>query len=358
MTLPFDLGLDHPLALLLLALCLLPLFATPFQGTRAPSLALAPEDGASTALAVGVRAVAVVAIAALVLGLAGLHRRSESITRLGTGSHLMLLLDRSASMDNTFANRQPGRGEESKSAAAKRLLMEFLARRPNDQIGVAAFSTSPIPVLPLSDHGDAVAAAVAAIDRPGLALTDVGRGLALAIEAFADDPAEGSGAVLLVSDGAALIDPHVQAALRDALGRRPVRLYWLFLRSAGSRGIFDKPEAPGDDIPQVMPERHLNLFLASLGVPYRAFEAGSPQAVADGIAEIDRQESKPQLFTERIARRDLDRVCYAIAALALALLTAAKLAERRMDDNARPLPRSTRVAPNAQARPLSAREAA
>lgn len=331
------LAVDHPLALLLLALCVLPLLAGPFRGATTPDLALAPRDGLSLAVGLGLRAAGVVAIGALVLGLAGLHRRAESITRIGNGAHLMLLLDRSASMDTTFANRPPGQGEESKSAAAKRLLTEFLARRPADRMGVAAFSTSPMPVLPPSDHRDAVAAAIAAIDRPGLALTDVGRGLALALEAFRDEPADGDGAVLLVSDGAALIDPHVQAAVRDAVKRRPVRLYWLFLRTAGARGIFDRPEAPGDDTPQVMPERHLNIFLASLGVPYRAFEAGDPQAVAEAIAEIDRQESRPLLYTERVARRDLAGPCYAVAACALAFLTAAKLAERRLDDRLPPV---------------------
>ncbi|MFG1478912.1 vWA domain-containing protein [Xanthobacter sp. V4C-4] len=328
MRLGLGLGVDHPVVLALLILAVLPVLAGPFRGTALPALVQAPTDRLSAGLGVALKMAGIVAIAALVLGLAGLHRSAVTITRLGPGAHLMLLLDRSASMDNTFANRQPGQGEESKSAAAKRLLTNFLARRPRDSIGVAAFSTSPLPVLPLTDHHDAVAAAVAAIDRPGLALTDVGRGLVLALQAFEDTPAATAGAVLLVSDGAALVDPRVQAALRDALARRPTRLYWLFLRTAGAHGIFDPPSAPGEDKPQVMPERHLNLFLASLGVPYRAFEAASPQAVADAIAEIDRQESAPVLYDERLARRDLATACYAVAALALALLTAAKLAER------------------------------
>lgn len=341
MTAPLDLGVDRPLVLILLVLALLPFAAGPFRGTRVPALALAPADGASAALGIGLRIAAAGAIAALVLGLAGLHRREETVMRIGSGARLMLLFDRSASMDNTFANRQPGQGEESKSAAAKRLLMDFLARRPRDRIGVAAFSTSPMPVLPLTDRHDAVAAAVAAIDRPGLALTDVGRGLALALQAFEDNPAETTGAVLLVSDGAALIDPRVQAALRDAVRRQPVRLYWLFLRTAGARGIFDKPEAPGEDTPQMMPERHLDIFLKSLGVPYRAFEAGSPEAVAQAIAEIDRQEAAPMLHAERIARRDLDRLCFALAAGALALVTTAKLAERDLGARPRAEPAGT-----------------
>lgn len=323
------LDVEHPALLLLLALALLPLTALPLRGAALPAVALVPRDRLSGAVSIGIKLAGTLAIAALVLGLAGLNLKARAVERVGSGANLILLIDRSASMDNTFADRAPGAGEESKSAAAKRLLTEFLGRRPRDRIGIAAFSTSPIPVLPLTDHHDAVAAAVAAIDRPGLALTDVGRGLALALDSFdAAAAAGGSRAVLLVSDGAAVIDPRVQAALRDSLKRSPVRLYWLFLRTIGSPGIFDRPRTPGEDTPQAMPERHLNLFLASLGVPYRAFEAGSPEAVADAIAEIDRQESQPITYLERIPRRDLARLCYAIAAAACALLVAARLAER------------------------------
>lgn len=322
-------GFDHPLLLWLLGLCLLPFLAGPFRGARVPALAMVPRDGLSTALSLALKGLAALAMAGLVLGLAGLHLKAQTIARTGSGAHLVLLIDRSASMDNTFANRQPEKGEESKSAAAKRLLTDFLARRPRDRIAVTAFSTSPMPVLPLTDHHAAVEAAVAAMDRPGLALTDVGRGLALALSAFqGDDDGEASRAVLLVSDGAAVIDPRVQAALRDMLKQHPVRLYWLFLRTAGAPGLFDKPENPGDDTPQVLPERHLNLFLASLGVPYRAFQAESPQAVEEAIAEIDRQESGVVTYLERIPRRDLSRVCYGAAAVMLALLFGAKLAER------------------------------
>lgn len=325
MTMP---GVDHPLLLWLMALCLLPVLAGPFRGARVPALGAVPRDGLSLVLSLALKGLAAIAMAGLVLGLSGLHLKAQAIARTGSGAHLVLLIDRSASMDNTFANRQPEKGEESKSAAAKRLLTDFLARRPRDRIAVTAFSTSPMPVLPLTDHHDAVAAAVAAMDRPGLALTDVGRGLALALSAFQDDDSAASRAVLLVSDGAAVIDPRVQAALRDMLKQHPVRLYWLFLRTAGAPGLFDKPENPGDDTPQVLPERHLNLFLASLGVPYRAFQAESPKAVEEAIAEIDRQESGPVTYLERIPRRDLSRLCYGAAAVMLALLVGAKLAER------------------------------
>lgn len=323
-----DWGVDHPLVLALMVLALLPFFATPFIRRGIPSAALVPADPLSRAVAIALRLAGCLAILAVVLGLAGLHRHEQSVEREGTGAHLVLLFDRSSSMDNSFADRAPTGDQESKSAAAKRLLAEFVARRPHDRIGVAAFSTSPMPVLPLTDHHEVVDAAIDAIDRPGLAFTDVGRGLALAFSYFANDTDETSRAVLLVSDGAALIDRRVQDALRDAAARTPVHLYWLFLRSRGSPGIFEV--SPGEDTPQANPERHLHLFLQGLGLPYRAFEATSPQAVADAIAEIDRQETRPIRYVERVPRRDLARPAFAVAAIAVALLLAAKLAERRL----------------------------
>lgn len=322
-------GVDHPAMLALLLLAVLPLLATPFRRRGIAATSLIPADPLSRILGVGLRLAGVVAMVALVLGLAGLHRREQSVEREGTGAHLVLLLDRSSSMDNSFAGRAPTGDQESKSAAAKRLLAEFVARRPHDRIAVAAFSTSPMPVLPLTDHHEVVDAAIDAIDRPGLAFTDVGRGLALAFASFADDTDEASRAVLLVSDGAALIDRRVQEALRDAAARTPLHLYWLFLRTRGAQGIYDVP-ASGDDSAQANPERHLHLFLQSLGLPYRAFEATSPEAVAQAITEIDRQETRPIRYAERIPRRDLARPAFFIAALAVALLLAAKLAERQL----------------------------
>ncbi len=329
MTPPFALAVDHPAVLALLPLALLPLLASPFTRSGHPAVGLLPADPLSRIADGGLRGLAILAIAALVLGLAGLHLGARTVERLGLGARVVLLLDRSNSMDNTFANRAADEQEESKSAAARRLLDAFIQRRPHDRVGVAAFSTAPIPVLPMTDHLEAVRAAIHAIDRPGLAKTDVGRGLALALSLFREDPAIGPEArvLLLVSDGAAVIDPEVQDALRESVARTPVHLYWLFLRTKGSRGIFDEP-APGEDTPQAMPERHLHLFLSGLGIPYQAFEADSPDAVAAAIEAIDKQETHPLRYAERIPRHDLAGVAYALATGCVALLLLAKLAER------------------------------
>lgn len=57
--------------------------------------------------------------------------------------------------------------------------------------------------------------------------------------------------------------------MRFARCCRGFLLYWLFLRTAGSLGIYELPEA-GSDTPQTAPERHLDLFFNSPGVSYRA----------------------------------------------------------------------------------------
>ena len=85
------------------------------------------------------------------------------------------------------------------------------------------------------------------------------------------------------------------------------------------------------DTPQALPERHLNLFFHTLKVPYRAFEAENPKAVADAITEIDKLERNPIRYQERVPEYDLSGVVYGIAAGALFLLLLAKLAEVRLD---------------------------
>ena len=322
-----SLAVHHTALLALLPLALLPLAIGAQRPQPYPSFAGLAADPLSRVIETGVRLAGMAAIAALVLGLAGLHREGGHVERFGGGAHIVLLIDRSASMDDTFAGRRASGAEQSKSAAARRLLSAFVTSREHDRFGVAEFSTAPMHALTLTARKDAVLAAVQAIDRQGLAFTDVGRGLATALSIHNAAPSAAPRAVLLVSDGAAVIGRKVQAKLRAALAQRPVNLYWLFLRTSGSRGIFYSPASTERDTPQVFPERHLHKYFKTLGVPYRAFQAESPAAVGEAIAEIDKLERRPIRYTEATPQRDLAGWAYGIAALALALLMAAKLAE-------------------------------
>jgi mxaC protein len=326
-----NLAFDTPLLLVLLPLALLPLIFAVQRPQGYPSLDSVEPDALSRAVDVGLHLSGLVAIVALIAALAGIHLTGQTIERVGEGANVVLLLDRSSSMDDTFAGRPPGDGEASKSAAARHLLRDFIARRPHDRFGVAAFSTMPMYVLPITGHKDAVLGAIDAITRPGLAYTNVGLGLSLALSMHEADPSAASRAILLVSDGAAVIDRRVQERLRAQIAKRPVNLYWLYLRTAGAPGIFAPPGEDVPDTPQALPERHLNLFFQTLKVPYRAFEAENPQAVADAITEIDKLERNPIRYQERIPEQDLSGVAYAASSAALLLLLLAKLAEVRLD---------------------------
>ncbi|SMF96629.1 mxaC protein [Methylomagnum ishizawai] len=321
-----SLGFTQPLWLWLVPLATLPLCSSLFVPVGYPWNALLPGDTGSRALDYGLRLLGVLAFVGLILGLAGPYLRESSVERVGQGANLVLLLDRSRSMDDSFAGRTPGGGEEAKSAAAVRLLDQFIDSRPHDRIGVAAFSTGPLFVLPFTDNREAVAAAVRAAGLPGLAQTHVAKGLALALSYFEGGGSPGSRAVLLVSDGAAVIDRQSEALLRRAFVERGVRLYWIFLRTAGNPGLFELPEAV-DDTPEARPERHLHLFFESLGIPYRAYEAENPEALGRAMADIDRLENLPLRYTETHPRQPLDVYAYALAVVALAGLAVAKCSE-------------------------------
>lgn len=323
-------GVTAPAVLWLLPATALPWIRHPLRSFAHPHLALLPADALSDAVALALRVVGSLAILALVLGIAGLHRTEQQVPRIGRGAHIVMVFDRSSSMDSTFAGRAPSGGEESKSGAARRLLTDFVSRRGEDLFGTVFFSTQPTAVLPLTDHREAVLASIAAIDTPGLGYTNVAKGLLAGLSYFEHQPVTGSRVLLLVSDGAAVVDFRSQELLRTLFNRHRVALYWIYLRTEGSPGLDDAPEDARRDTPQSMPERHLHKFFQTLERPYRAFQADTPQALAEAVAAIDRLENLPLSYHERVPRLPLQRLCFTVAATLLLLLCAARLLEREV----------------------------
>ena len=328
-----SLNVSHPWVLVLLPLALLPLLRVGEQVLAYPWLQQLPPDPVSDLLGWLLRAVGVIALAALILGLAGLYRAEAVVQRVGRGAQIVLLLDRSRSMDLSFISplitTWIDTSHESKGNVARRLLAEFAANRPEDLFGMVVFSTYPIRILEFTQKQDVIQAAISAASLGrGLAETDIGSGLETALDYFANRSYTGSRIILLVSDGGAVLDPDTREHITRLMKRHRVALYWLYIRSFRSPGLLADSDTPPENADAV-PEHFLHKFFQSMGTPYRAYEVENPDALQRAIADVSRLENLPLSYEDVLPRRDLADVCFGTALLCCMVLALAKLLEVR-----------------------------
>jgi len=326
-----SIGVAYPWVLWLLPLSLAPLIFRRQNTVAYSALMNLPRDGLSELIGVVQRIVPVLLIAILIIAISGLFRPPLEVERIGKGAHIILLLDRSRSMDQPFggqAFRDPlaTRGFDSKGTVARRLLSDFVASRGEDMFGMLVFSTYPIQVLPLTDKQEVIQAAIQAgnIGR-GLSETDVGLGLIQAIRFFDKRPYTGSRIVMLISDGGAKLDLRTRERIESLLKRHRVALYWIYIRSRNSPGIWTDVDNPDSD--EIAPARALHKFFASMETPYRAYDTENPQALERAIADVNRLQNLPIHHKDLVPRRDFSGICYGIALALVLLMIAAKMLE-------------------------------
>ena len=315
--------------LFLLPLALLPLLLERTHSRTYSWVDLLPKDRLSDLIGLLLKTLAVLALLFIVLGMAGPHTAAQKVERIGEGAQLVLTIDRSASMDDPFSGATVGgRAGESKSAAARRLITDFVNQRKNDMFGMITFSNSAMYVMPLTQSREAILAAVDAAGGPGLFQTNIGSGLTSAMAMFDRAPDSGSRAVILISDGGGRMGGDTQAKLRDWMDRMHINLYWIVLRQPGGLSIFDKDFKPKEDEP-LPPEIELHQYFQTLRTEYHPYEADDPQSLALAIEDINRKEKKPIRDLEEIPGRDVKTHCFALAALMIGLLLGIKLLEVR-----------------------------
>jgi mxaC protein len=276
-------------------------------------------------------------IAAIVVGLSGIHRSEVAVERVGRGAQIVILLDRSRSMDESFnqgrVNHDPSKvfneeaQREIKGKVARKILADFAAKRPQDMFGMVGFSAYPMHILDFTQKQEVIQAAIRAGDiGRGLAETDMARGLFAAVSYFDNQPYTGSRIILLVSDGGARIDSGTREKLRNLMRRNRVGLYWIYLRSINSPGLFTEPVDVEASI-NASPEIALHDFFKKMKTPYQAYEAESSGAILRAVQDVNRLENLPISFNEIVPRRDLSWECYLLAAVLLIALLASKFVE-------------------------------
>jgi mxaC protein len=341
---------DQPWLLWLLPLALLPLWAPQGRALDHAWPSFMPRDRLSNALAWVLRGAGVLALAALGFGLAGPHRPEYEVERVGQGAEIVLVLDRSRSMDQGFAgarragaapkgtsaeaidyyaSQSPARLRDSKGKVARQLLADFAAKRPSDRFGMIVFSTLPIRVLEFTQKEEVIQAAIAAgnIGR-GLSETNIGLALESALSSFADRPYTGSRIVMLVSDGGDRLDDDTRERIAYQVRKQRAAIYWLYLRSGNSPGLtLEAGEAAANA--DTVPEYLLHRFFESIGTPYRAYEASNSDALQQAIEAVSQLENLPITYLDTVPRRDLAPLCFGTALAAVLVLLAASLLEIR-----------------------------
>lgn len=287
-----------------------------------------PKDRLSRIVAIILKFIATMILLAIIIGLSGPHSRQKKIEKTGIGAQIGLVLDRSASMDDPFAGNDQSKVGEMKSAAAARLITDFVKSRANDMIGMVSFSNSGMYVLPLTDNKNAIISAVRATAGNALFQTNIGSGLTTGAELFNKVPDSGSRVMILLSDGAGRIDAATQEKIKDWLGRFKISLYWIVLRQPGGISIFNTSYKARDD-EALPPQIELNEFFKTLRSPFQAYEAEDPKTLQKAIEDINQKEKKPIKYFEKIPGQDYSTHCFIVAALMMIGLLMLKLIEVR-----------------------------
>lgn len=317
-----------PMMLLLLPLLLLPWFTHNQDKTVAWSH-FVPVDPLSNTIGLALKALASLVIASLILTLAGPYIPEQKVERVGNGAETVILVDRSRSMDDPFStrgkalavNRTVGKGD-SKRRLAKKYLMEFVDKRPDDRFGFVLFSDKALDLLPLSYNKDSIRATInASALGKGLSETNIAQALIKAAEMYEHESYHGSRTVLLVSDGGQEFSVEDKKTIAELYKREALTLYWIYMRSTTGLSIEEESD---DDSWSKTPEKRLHKFFKSLGVPYRVFDIESVKSFSEAIDTIDKQQDQTLIVEEIIPREKKTEPFFWLAMITMLILVLAQ----------------------------------
>jgi Ca-activated chloride channel family protein len=250
------------------------------------------------------------AVALGIVALAGPRRANDHVETETPGIDIMLVLDLSWSMESI----DMGRPEEklSRFAIASGVLRDFIAERPNDRIGLIAFSGVPYLTSPLTLNHDWLLENLARL-HIGI-ITDLGTAIgdavAVAAKRLKAVPNSKSRIMILLTDGdnnLGKIDPLPAAQLAAALG---VKIYaiGIGIEAPCNMPAFDpatgdfRLDANGNVIPTLLLQPANYSVLGKMadlsgGRFYRATNQRELQTIYHQIDHLEKSEVKLHRFT-------------------------------------------------------------
>jgi len=295
----------QPWALLLLPLAAMPFLFKSHQGQMYSWLEIMPEDRFSDIANLVVKVITALILVSIVLALASPQGANKKEQKIGKGAQTVLVIDRSVSMDHPFAGETTsGRAAEIKSAAARRLITNFIDSRPDDMMGVVGFTNSALYGMKITTNRDAIHSAINAATGSALNQTNIGAGITEAVSLFDNIQSSGSRAVILLSDGAGKLSPRVKRKISEQLVGKKLNLYWIVLREPDDISIFTKETYTEDKVPDSIV---LDQFFKSLKIKYKAFEADNPTTLQSALQYIDSKEKNMIQYSVSIPGHDYSR---------------------------------------------------
>lgn len=295
----------NPWFLLLLPLVFIPFWFKSHQGQLYSWLPIIPVDRPSDIANFVLKIIISAIILSLILALASPQGASKKVLKVGKGAQTVFVIDRSVSMDHPFAGQSnSGRAAEIKSAAARRLITQFIDSRPDDMMGVVGFTNSSLYGMKITTNIDAIHSAINAATGSAINQTNIGAGVTQAVTLFDNIQSSGSRAIILLSDGAGKLSPRVKQKIKKELTSKKLNFYWIVLREPDDISIFTKQVYPADAVPDAIA---LDKFFKSLKIKYKAFEADNPATLQSALQYIDSKEKNIIQYSVNIPGHDYSR---------------------------------------------------
>lgn len=258
------------------------------------------------------------ALAAFALVVVALARpqSSDSWSRSDTeGIDIVMSLDVSYSMQTP--DFKPNRLEASKDVAA-----QFVAGRPNDNIGMVIFGKESYTLCPMTSDHAVLANMIKSVEFDLLdgSSTAIGDGLVTAVNRIRNGEAK-SKVIILLTDGsnnAGDVAPRDASSVAKAMG---VRLYTIGVGSQGEVDMQVGVDPFGNPITQKVKadidEDVLKAMAQMTGGRY--FRATNKSKLADIFDEIDQME-KTKMNIREFSRKEEEFLPFVLAAIFLLLL--------------------------------------